>query len=113
MNLTTTAILWLKRKRVEKLVRLQLSGLARRGLLSGDVDTAVQNVMGVCPLTPGMRAIESSRLAALLLASYAAHLAVTRESLTPYAIASLRAFLGGCQGMPGVPNLDAPGAKDR
>lgn len=93
MSLTITALLWLKRKRVERVVKLQLSELARKGLLIGDVETAVRNVINVHPFVPTMRAIETNLLAALLLARYAGNLVVTHEDLKPYVIASLRAFL--------------------
>lgn len=93
MRLTTTALLWLKRKRIERLIKLQLSELAQRGLFTGDVETAVRNVINVHPLVPTMRSIETNLLAALLLARYAADLVVTREDLKPYVIASLRTFL--------------------
>lgn len=105
MSLATTALLWLKRKRVERLVKLQLSELARRGLFTGDVETAVRNVINVHPPIPAMRAIETNVLAALLLARYAADVLLTREDLKPYAIASLRAFLSGDKG---IPSFDSP-----
>ncbi len=102
MSLTTTALLWLKRKRVERLVKLQLMGLAQRGLFTGDVETAVRNVLHVHPLIPAMRSIETHVLAAMLLARYAADIMLSREDLKPYVIASLRAFLSGYRGIPGV-----------
>lgn len=105
MSLTTTALLWLKRKRVERLVKLQLMGLAQRGLFAGNVEAAVQNVINVHPLLPTMRAIETHVLAAMLLARYAADVMLTREDLKPYVIASLRAFLSGYKG---IPRFDSP-----